>query len=98
MISHKVTHKSRRDGHFRSWCAEFDSRLSALLHSKYKTYCMDKTLAHGVPHKPSIGIEAPNQEPTLELHNRAVPSVEAHQGVNGPDTGRNSGGRWIIKK
>ena len=38
--------------------------------------------------------EAPNQEPVLELHSRAVPSVEVHHCVNGPDTGRNSGGRW----
>ena len=28
----------------------------------------------------------------------AAPSVEAHQGVNGPDTGRNSRGRPIIEK
>ena len=33
-----------------------------------------------------------NQEPTLELHSRAAPIVEAHQLVNIPDTGRNSGG------
>ena len=39
---------------------------------------------------------APNQEPALELHSRAAPSVEAHHHVNGPDTGRNSRGRWII--
>ena len=36
-------------------------------------------------------------EPTLELHSRAAPSVEAHQRVNSPDTGRNSGGKWIKK-
>ena len=29
--------------------------------------------------------KAPNQEPTLELHSRAAPSVEAHHCVNGPD-------------
>ena len=30
---------------------------------------------------------------------RAIPIVEAHQPVNGPDTGKNSGGRRIrIKK
>ena len=28
---------------------------------------------------------------------RAVPTVEAHHCVNGPDTGRNSGGRPIKK-
>ena len=37
-------------------------------------------------------------EPALELHRRAVPSVEAHHGVSGPDTGRISGGRRIVKK
>ena len=36
-------------------------------------------------------------EPALELQSRAVPSVEAHQCSDGPDTGRNSGGRQIIK-
>ena len=41
---------------------------------------------------------SPESEPALELHSRAVPSVEAHHRVNGPDTGRNSGGRQIIKK
>ena len=35
-------------------------------------------------------------EPALEPHSRAVPSVEAHHRVSGPNTGRNSGGRWII--
>ena len=28
---------------------------------------------------------APNQEPALEIHSRAAPSVEAHHRVNGPD-------------
>ena len=36
--------------------------------------------------------------PALELHSRAAPIVEAHHRVNGPDTGRNSGGRQIEKK
>ena len=36
---------------------------------------------------------SPNQEPALELHGRAAPSVEAHHRVNSPDTGRNSRGR-----
>ena len=45
-----------------------------------------------------VWIKAPNQEPTLELHSRAAPSVEAHHRVSGPTTGRNSGGRQIIKK
>ena len=40
---------------------------------------------------------APNQEPTLELHIRAAPSVEVHHLVSGPTTGRNSGGRQIKK-
>ena len=44
-----------------------------------------------------IWIQAPNQEPALELHSRAAPSVEAHHHVKGPDTGRNFGGRRIIK-
>ena len=39
-------------------------------------------------------IKALNQE----LHSRAAPNVEAYHRVNGPDTGRNSGGRRIIKK
>ena len=38
------------------------------------------------------------QEPTLELQSRAAPSVEAFHSVNGPDTGRNSRGRRVIKK
>ena len=29
-------------------------------------------------------------EPALELHSRAVPNVEAHYHVKGPNTGRNS--------
>ena len=41
---------------------------------------------------------SPESEPALELHSRAAPSVEAHHHVNGPDTGRNLGGRRIIKK
>ena len=40
----------------------------------------------------------PESEPALELHSRAVPRVEAHHHVNGPGTGRNPGGRGIIKK
>ena len=43
-------------------------------------------------------VYALNQEPALELHSRAAPSVEAHHCVNGPDTERNSGGRSIVKK
>ena len=42
-------------------------------------------------------IEPPNQEPALELQSMAVPRVEAHHSVNGPDTGRNSGGRRTKK-
>ena len=45
-----------------------------------------------------IWIQAPNQEPALKLHSRAVPSVDAHHHVNGPDTGINSRARRIIKK
>ena len=37
-------------------------------------------------------------EPDLELQSRGAPSVKAHHRFNGPDTGRNSEGRWIIKK
>ena len=44
------------------------------------------------------GYLSPKSEPILELHSRAALSVEAHHHVNGPDTGKNSGGRWIIKK
>ena len=36
-------------------------------------------------------------EPALELISRAGPSVEAHHRSVGPDAGRNSGGRRIIK-
>ena len=39
-----------------------------------------------------------NQEPALELHIRAAPSVEANNCVNGPDTRRNSGGSRKFKK
>ena len=42
-------------------------------------------------------IQAPKLEPTLELHSRAAPSVEAHHGIDDPDTGKNSGGRRIKK-
>ena len=38
---------------------------------------------------------APNQESALKLHSRAAQCVEEHHHVNGPDTGRNSGGRQI---
>ena len=41
---------------------------------------------------------SPKSEPALELHSRAAPSVEAHHGSVGPNTGRNSGGKRIIKK
>ena len=40
-----------------------------------------------------LSINAPKQEPALELHSRATPSVEEHHRVNCPDTGRNSGVR-----
>ena len=54
-------------------------------------------------HEPSIGVVcilliSPKSEPALDLHTRAAPSVEAHYHVNGPDTGRNSGGRRIVEK
>ena len=38
------------------------------------------------------------KEPTLELNSRAASNLEAHHCVNGPYTGRNCGGRQIIKK
>ena len=37
-------------------------------------------------------------KPALELRGRAVPSVEAHHHVSGPNTGKNSLGRQIIEK
>ena len=40
----------------------------------------------------------PKSELALELHSRAAPSVEAHHHLDGPDAGRNSGGRQLIKK
>ena len=42
--------------------------------------------------------KSPESESALELHNRAVPSVEAHHRVQGPDTSGNSGERRLIKK
>ena len=44
-----------------------------------------------------VWIQALNQEPAQGLHNGALPSVEAHHHVNGPDTGSNSGGRRTKK-
>ena len=44
--------------------------------------------------KPNLDI-SPESRARPELHIRAAPSVEAH---HCPDTGRNSGGRRIIKK
>ena len=41
--------------------------------------------------------KGPNQEPALELHSRAAPSLEAHHHVNGPDIVRNSRVRRIKK-
>ena len=41
---------------------------------------------------------SPKSEPVLELISRAAPIAEAHHRSVGPDAGRNSGGRWIIKK
>ena len=41
---------------------------------------------------------APNQEPAQELPSRAEPRVEAHHCLKGPDTRKNSGGRWTMKK
>ena len=38
-----------------------------------------------------------NMQPALELHSRAVPSVEAHHPSVGPDTWINSWGRGIKK-
>ena len=44
--------------------------------------------------KPSTHLDtSPKSEPTLELHRRAAPSVEAHHHVSSPNTGRNSRGR-----
>ena len=41
---------------------------------------------------------SPKSEPTLEQISTAAPSVEANHRSVGPDAGRNSKGRWIIKK
>ena len=43
-------------------------------------------------------IYSPKSEHTLELHSRAVPCLEAHRRVNGPNAGRNSGARQIKEK
>ena len=40
---------------------------------------------------------SPKSEPALELHSTATPSVEAHNGLDGPDTERNSRGTQIKK-
>ena len=39
---------------------------------------------------------SPESEPAQEQQSRTVSRVEAHHRVNGPDTGRNSGG-WTNK-
>ena len=36
--------------------------------------------------KPAVLAVSPKSEPTLELHSRDVPSVEAYHHVNGPNT------------
>ena len=59
---------------------------------------LDKLLDERVKALKPIWIQAPNQEPALELHSRAAPSVEAHHRSVGPDARRNSGGKGIIKK
>ena len=41
--------------------------------------------------------QAPNQEPTLELHSRGAQSVEGHHRSVGPDMERKSRGRLIKK-
>ena len=41
---------------------------------------------------------SPKSRAALELHSRVVLSVEAHHRVNGPNIGKNSGGRRIIKR
>ena len=43
-------------------------------------------------------IYSPKSEHTLELYSRAVPCLEAHRRVNGPNAGRNSGARQIKEK
>ena len=61
---------------------------------------MTRSLGRGTKStKPSTHLDtSPKSEPTQELDSRAAPSVEAHQRVSGPNTGRNSGGRWIKNK
>ena len=49
-------------------------------------------------HTEKVYIYSLKSEPVLLLISRAAPSVEANYRSVGPDTGRNSGGRWIIKK
>ena len=34
----------------------------------------------------------------IKGNSKAAPSVKAHHGVQGPETGRNSKGRWIKKR
>ena len=53
--------------------------------TKYTPYCLCKFVN-----------TSPKSEPTLELHSRAAPSV--HHCASGPNTGRNSGGKWKTKK
>ena len=63
---------------------------------------MEDVMSHDFPsiwlQKILIENTSPKLEPTLELHSRAVPSAEANHLVNGPYTGRNSGGRQIKKR
>ena len=55
-------------------------------------------IGHGVKCMAQIHLDtSPKSEPALELNSRAAPSVEAHHRVNGQNTGRISGGRWIKK-
>ena len=82
-------------------CYYKHSGLSLLLlrswlgQSEFESCWGDGELSH-IASFPRMAIKALNQEPTLELHSRAEPSVEEHHHVNDPNTGRNSGGRRII--
>ena len=61
-----------------------ESRLGRIYMVPYKSSILNIDLLYDT---------SPKSEPTLELHSRAAPSVEAHHHSDGPDPGINSGGR-----
>ena len=73
------------------WCWGIHKWCVILKYTLGKRNPIDKALNSSLD-------RSPESEPAKELTSRAAPRVEAHHRVNGPDTGRNSGGRLTIKK